>query len=157
MHMLRLNGFMVSLFLLISVFVSGCQGVNRDDGKAAEAGKAFLAENAKRPGVITTPSGLQYQVLQEGKGRQPGATDMVRVNYAGSLVDGREFDRGEGIEFPLDRVIPGWTEGLQLMKEGGKTRFFIPSDLAYGDRGAGGVIPPNAALIFEVDLIAVKP
>lgn len=157
MHMLRLNGFMVSLFLLISVFVSGCQGVNRDDGKAAEAGKAFLAENAKRPGVITTPSGLQYQVLQEGKGRQPGATDMVRVNYAGSLVDGHEFDRGEGIEFPLDRVIPGWTEGLQLMKEGGKTRFFIPSDLAYGDRGAGGVIPPNAALIFEVDLIAVKP
>lgn len=157
MHMLRLNGFIVSLFLLISVFVSGCQGVNRDDGKAAEAGKAFLAENAKRPGVITTPSGLQYQVLQEGKGRQPGATDMVRVNYAGSLVDGHEFDRGEGIEFPLDRVIPGWTEGLQLMKEGGKTRFFIPSDLAYGDRGAGGVIPPNAALIFEVDLIAVKP
>jgi len=157
MHMLRLNGFMVSLFLLISVFVSGCQGVNRDDGKAAEAGKAFLAENAKRPGVITTSSGLQYQVLQEGKGRQPGATDMVRVNYAGSLVDGHEFDRGEGIEFPLDRVIPGWTEGLQLMKEGGKTRFFIPSDLAYGDRGAGGVIPPNAALIFEVDLIAVKP
>lgn len=157
MHMLSLNGFMVSLFLLISVFVSGCQGVNRDDGKAAEAGKAFLAENAKRPGVITTSSGLQYQVLQEGKGRQPGATDMVRVNYAGSLVDGHEFDRGEGIEFPLDRVIPGWTEGLQLMKEGGKTRFFIPSDLAYGDRGAGGVIPPNAALIFEVDLIAVKP
>lgn len=157
MHIVRLNGFMVSLFLLISVFVSGCQGVNRDDGKAAEAGKAFLAENAKRPGVITTPSGLQYQVLQEGKGRQPGATDMVRVNYAGSLVDGHEFDRGEGIEFPLDRVIPGWTEGLQLMKEGGKTRFFIPSDLAYGERGAGGAIPPNAALIFEVDLIAVNP
>jgi len=114
------NGF---LMLLISFLMSGCQGMNRDDGKAAEAGKAFLAQNAGKPGVITTASGLQYQVLQEGKGRQPSATDLVRVNYAGSLVDGREFDRGEGIEFPLNRVIPGWTEGLQLMKEGGKTRF----------------------------------
>jgi FKBP-type peptidyl-prolyl cis-trans isomerase len=81
---------------------------------------------------------------------------VARVNYAGSLVDGREFDRGEGIEFPLNRVIPGWTEGLQLMKEGGKTRFFIPSDLAYGERGAGGLIPPNAALVFEVELVSVK-
>ena len=130
--------------------------VEREYGKAAEVGKAFLAENATKAGVVTTASGLQYQVLKEGTGRQPGATDMVRVNYAGSLVDGQEFDRGEGIEFPLNRVIPGWTEGLQLMKEGGKTRFFIPSDLAYGERGAGGAIPPNAALIFEVDLIAVK-
>ena len=156
MQISRSNWLMGFLCFLIFVVMSGCQGVSHDDGKAAEAGKVFLAENASKPGVITTASGLQYQVLQEGKGRQPGATDMVRVNYAGSLVDGREFDRGEGIEFPLNRVIPGWTEGLQLMKEGGKTRFFIPSDLAYGERGAGNVIPPNAALIFEVDLIAVK-
>ncbi len=156
MQISRSNWFVVSLFLLISLIVSGCQGHKQDDGKAAEAGKAFLAENASKPGIITTASGLQYQVLQEGKGRQPAATDMVRVNYAGSLVDGREFDRGEGIEFPLNGVIPGWTEGLQLMKEGGKTRFFIPPDLAYGERGAGGVIPPNATLIFDVDLIAVK-
>lgn len=152
----RFNRSMASLLLVISVLMTGCQGMNRDDGKAAEAGKAFLAQNAGKPGVITTASGLQYQVLQEGQGRRPGATDMVRVNYAGSLVDGQEFDRGEGIEFPLNRVIPGWTEGLQLMKEGGKTRFFIPSDLAYGERGAGNAIPPNAALIFDVDLIAVK-
>ena len=150
------NRSIASLVLVISVLMSGCQGMNRDDGKAAEAGKAFLAENAGKPGVMTTASGLQYQVLQEGQGRQPGPTDRVRVNYAGSLVDGREFDRGEGIEFPLNRVIPGWTEGLQLMKEGGKTRFFIPSDLAYGERGAGGAIPPNAALVFEVELIQVK-
>jgi len=150
------NRSIASLVLVISVLMSGCQGMNRDDGKAAEAGKAFLAQNAGKPGVMTTASGLQYQVLQEGQGRQPGPTDMVRVNYAGSLVDGREFDRGEGIEFPLNRVIPGWTEGLQLMKEGGKTRFFIPSDLAYGERGAGSAIPPNAALVFEVELIQVK-
>lgn len=145
-----------SLLFLISFAIAGCQGMNHDDGKAAETGKAFLAENAGKPGVTSTASGLQYQVLKEGAGRQPGPTDRVRVNYAGSFVDGREFDRGEGIEFPLNRVIPGWTEGLQLMKEGGKTRFFIPSDLAYGERGAGGSIPPNAALVFDVDLIAVK-
>ncbi len=156
MQISRLNGAMASLVFLMALLVSGCQGGRPDDGKAAEVGKAFLAENATKAGVVTTASGLQYQVLKEGTGRQPGATDMVRVNYAGSLVDGQEFDRGEGIEFPLNRVIPGWTEGLQLMKEGGKTRFFIPSDLAYGERGAGGAIPPNAALIFEVDLIAVK-
>ena len=144
------------LALVIVGLLAGCQGTAKDDGKALEAGKAFLSENAKKPGITTTASGLQYQVLQEGKGRQPKETDVVRVNYAGSLVDGREFDRGEGIEFPLNRVIPGWTEGLQLMKEGGKTRFFIPSDLAYGERGAGGVIPPNAALVFEVELVTVK-
>ncbi len=144
------------LALVIVGLLAGCQGTAKDDGKALEVGKAFLSENAKKPGITTTASGLQYQVLQEGKGRQPKETDVVRVNYAGSLVDGREFDRGEGIEFPLNRVIPGWTEGLQLMKEGGKTRFFIPSDLAYGERGAGGVIPPNAALVFEVELVSVK-
>ncbi|MEY4685404.1 MAG: hypothetical protein RLZ25_1863 [Pseudomonadota bacterium] len=156
MQKFRSSWSLISPLLLIFVLMTGCQGMNRDDGKAAEAGKAFLLENAGKPGVFTTASGLQYQVLQEGKGRQPSATEMVRVNYAGSFVDGREFDRGEGIEFPLNRVIPGWTEGLQLMKEGGKTRFFIPSDLAYGERGAGGAIPPNATLIFDVDLIAVK-
>ena len=114
---------------------------------------AFLAENASKPGVIKTASGLQYQVLQEGQGAMPAATSEVTVNYRGSLIDGTEFDSGEAISFPLDRVIPGWTEGLQLMKEGAKYRFFIPADLAYGERGAGGRIPPNAALVFDVELV----
>jgi FKBP-type peptidyl-prolyl cis-trans isomerase len=144
------------LTLIVMVLMAGCQMAQQDDGQALRAGQNFLAQNAGKPGIVTTASGLQYQILQEGAGKQPKETDVVRVNYAGSLIDGREFDRGEGIEFPLNRVIPGWTEGLQLMKVGGKTRFFIPSDLAYGERGAGRVIPPNAALIFEVDLIAVK-
>ena len=104
---------------------------------------------------MVTASGLQYLVLKEGEGRRPEASDRVRVNYLGSLISGQEFDRGEGIEFPLNRVIPGWTEGLQLMKEGAKYRFFIPSELAYGEAGAGGEIPGNAALIFEVELLKV--
>jgi FKBP-type peptidyl-prolyl cis-trans isomerase len=94
-------------------------------------------------------------VLQQGQGAMPSATDTVTVNYRGTLIDGKEFDSGNGISFPLNRVIPGWTEGLQLMKEGARYRFFIPSALAYGERGAGGAIPPNADLIFEVDLIKV--
>jgi FKBP-type peptidyl-prolyl cis-trans isomerase len=94
-------------------------------------------------------------VLQEGQGTAPAATDRVTVNYRGSLVTGQEFDSGEGISFPLNGVIPGWTEGLQLMKEGAKYRFFIPAQLAYGDTGAGGVIPPGAALIFDVELVKV--
>ena len=126
---------------------------------ALEAGRAFLAENAAKEGVITTPSGLQYLVLQEGTGKSPKATDTVEVHYRGTLLNGVEFDssysRFQTIEFPLNRVIKGWTEGVQTMKEGGKTRFFIPSELAYGSRGAGMDIGPNETLIFEVELFKV--
>lgn len=127
---------------------------------ALDAGKAFLAENSKKPGVITTASGLQYLILTEGTGKSPKATDTVVVNYRGTLLNGVEFDSSylagrEPAEFPLNRVIKGWTEGLQTMKESGKTRFFIPSQLAYGTRGAGIDIGPNETLIFEVELLKV--
>jgi FKBP-type peptidyl-prolyl cis-trans isomerase len=122
-----------------------------------QAGVAFLAENAKKEGIKTTASGLQYQILQEGQGgKRPSATDSVTVHYKGSLIDGSEFDSGENISFPLNGVIPGWTEGLQLMQEGARYKFFIPSELAYGESGAARVIPPNAALIFEVELVKVN-
>ena len=123
-------------------------------------GEDYLAENAKKDDVITLPSGLQYQVLKEGNGRKPKATDTVKCHYEGMLVDGTMFDssiqRGEPAEFPLNGVIAGWTEGLQLMQEGAKYRFFIPYTLGYGERGAGQAIPPFAALIFDVELIEVK-
>jgi FKBP-type peptidyl-prolyl cis-trans isomerase FklB len=126
---------------------------------AAESEK-FLAENKKKPGVKTTASGLEYKVLKEGNGAQPKATDMVTVNYRGTLIDGTEFDssykRGQTATFPLNGVIKGWTEGLQLMKAGSKYQFFIPPSLAYGEAGRPG-IPPNSTLIFEVDLLGVKP
>ena len=122
-------------------------------------GAAYLAENAKKAGVKTTASGLQYKVLKEGTGKQPKATDVVKVNYEGKLIDGTVFDssyeRGEPIEFPLNQVIAGWTEGVQLMKEGGKYEFAIPSDLAYGETGNQG-IEPNSTLIFTVELLEVK-
>ena len=130
-------------------------------GKAAKAeGEKYLADNAKKDGVITTKSGLQYMVMKEGTGKSPKATDSVKCHYEGFLIDGTVFDssiqRGEPATFPLGGVIAGWTEGLQLMKEGGKTRFFIPYNLAYGESGAAGSIPPYAALIFDVELIEVK-
>jgi FKBP-type peptidyl-prolyl cis-trans isomerase FkpA len=125
-----------------------------------ENGQRFLKENAEKQGVKTTPSGLQYKVLREGTGKSPKATDVVAVNYRGTLINGKEFDSsyktGQPIEFPLNRVIPGWTEGVQLMKEGAKYEFFIPSNLAYGPRGAGGVIGPDETLIFEIELLKVK-
>ncbi len=125
-----------------------------------QKGQLFLQENATKPGVQTTPSGLQYEVLTEGTGRSPKATDTVLVHYRGTLLDGREFDssyaRNTPISFPLNQVIPGWTEGVQLMKEGGKYRFFIPSNLAYGSRGAGGLIGPDETLIFDVELLKVQ-
>jgi FKBP-type peptidyl-prolyl cis-trans isomerase len=127
---------------------------------ALAKGEKFLQDNAAKEGVITTASGLQYKVITEGTGKSPKATDTVLVHYAGTLINGTEFDssykRKEPIEFPLNRVIPGWTEGVQLMKEGAKYRFFIPSKLAYGPRGAGRDIGPNEALIFEVELLKVK-
>lgn len=126
---------------------------------ALEKGKEFLASNATQPDVKTTSSGLQYKILSEGKGKMPKATDSVLVNYRGTLLDGTEFDssykRNEPISFPLNGVIPGWTEGLQFVKEGGKIQLFIPSNLAYGARGAGGLIGPNETLIFEVELLKV--
>lgn len=135
--------------------------------KAAEAGKVakeegekYLAENAKKEGVITLPSGLQYKVINEGQGKSPKATDNVVCHYEGFLTDGTVFDssvqRGAPATFPLNQVIAGWTEGLQLMKEGAKYRFFIPYNLAYGEHGSPGAIPPYAALIFDVELIEVK-
>ena len=127
--------------------------------KAKEEGEAFLKENAVRENVVTTSSGLQYQILQEGTGKQPKATDNVKCHYEGKLIDGTVFDssirRGEPAVFPLNGVIAGWTEGVQLMKEGAKFRFFIPYNLAYGANGAGSSIPPYAALIFDVELIEV--
>ena len=127
--------------------------------KAKEVGSKFLEENAKKEGVKVTATGLQYMVEKEGTGASPAATDEVTVHYTGRLLDGTVFDssvsRGEPATFPLNRVIPGWTEGLQLMKEGGKTVFFIPSALAYGAQGVPNAIPPHSTLIFEVELIKV--
>lgn len=124
-----------------------------------EKGEAYLAENAKKEGVVTLPSGLQYQVIKEGNGRRPKATDKVKCHYEGMLLDGTLFDssiqRGEPATFPLNGVIKGWTEGLQLMQEGAKYRFFIPYHLGYGENGAGASIPPFAALVFDVELIEV--
>ncbi len=134
--------------------LGGCPKVDSEQNK--RAGEVFLAENAKKEGVSITPSGLQYQILKAGDGRQPSVSDSVTVDYKGSLIDGKEFDSGKGISFPLNGVIPGWTEGLQLMREGAKYRFFIPSALAYGESGAARVIPPNSALIFDVDLLKVN-
>ena len=126
----------------------------------ADEGKKFLEENAKNDSVVTTPSGLQYKVIREGKGENPKATDKVKVNYKGMLLDGTVFDssydRGQPAEFPLNAVIPGWTEGLQLMKPGAKYVFYIPYNLAYGERGAGDVIKPYSTLIFEVELLDVE-
>ena len=129
-------------------------------GKAhKDAGEKYLAENAKKDGVITLPSGLQYQVLKEGNGKKPSDKDTVKCHYEGFLIDGTVFDssvqRGEPATFPLQQVIAGWTEGLQLMQEGAKYRFFIPYRLAYGEGGAGQMIPPFATLIFDVELIEV--
>lgn len=129
-------------------------------GKVVKAaGESFLADNAKKEGIVVLPSGLQYQVLKEGNGKKPSSTDQVKCHYEGTLIDGTIFDssyqRNEPATFGLNQVIAGWTEGVQLMSEGAKYRFFIPYNLAYGERGAGAQIPPFAALVFDVELLKV--
>ena len=128
--------------------------------KNEQIGKTFLTENAKKTGIVTTQSGLQYQVLQAGKGKSPKASSTVKVNYEGRLLDDTVFDssiaRNHPVEFKLNQVIAGWTEGVQTMKVGGKSRFFIPANLAYGDVGSGDAIGPNSTLIFDIELLEVK-
>ncbi|SEM11263.1 FKBP-type peptidyl-prolyl cis-trans isomerase [Acinetobacter sp. DSM 11652] len=126
-----------------------------------KSGQQFLQENTKKAGIVTRPTGLQYQVIQQGQGKTPKATSKVKVHYEGRLIDGTVFDssiaRNQAVEFQVSQVIPGWTEGLQLMKEGAKYRFFIPADLAYGEIGSGDAIEPNSTLIFDVELLKVLP
>jgi len=124
--------------------------------KAKKAGEEFLAKNKTKKGVTTTESGLQYEVIKEGTGVKPLATDIVKVAYKGTLIDGTEFDANKGIEFPLNGVIKGWTEGVQLMTVGSKYKFYIPSTLAYGAKQAGALIKPNSTLVFEVELLDIK-
>lgn len=136
------------------------QRQQQEAGKAVrEEGEQYLAENARKEGVTVLPSGLQYSVIKEGTGAKPKATDRVKCHYEGTLTDGTVFDssyrRGEPAVFPLNGVIAGWTEGVQLMQEGAKYRFFIPYQLAYGERGAGQSIPPYAALVFDVELLEI--
>jgi len=134
---------------------------NAAQDKNASEGTKFLEENKKKEGVKTTASGLQYKAIKDGTGAQPKATDTVTVNYRGTLINGTEFDssykRGEPASFPLNGVIKGWTEGLQLMKVGSKYQFFVPPNLAYGERTVGPYIAPNSTLIFEVELLDAKP
>jgi FKBP-type peptidyl-prolyl cis-trans isomerase FkpA len=133
---------------------------NAESEKNLKAAKDFLEKNKTKPEVTVTESGLQYEVLREGAGARPKASDVVRVHYRGTLLNGTEFDssysRGEPVSFPLNQVIPGWTEGVQLMNAGAKYKFYIPPELGYGPRGAGDSIGPNEALIFEVDLLAIE-
>ncbi|MCB8995622.1 MAG: FKBP-type peptidyl-prolyl cis-trans isomerase [Bacteroidales bacterium] len=134
--------------------------MEQQSNEAKSAGEAFLAENKNKAGVVTTQSGLQYEILELGNGVKPVATDRVKVHYTGTLIDGTEFDssveRGEPVVFTLNQVIPGWTEGLQLMPVGSKFRFYIPSGLAYGARAAGPTIKPYSVLIFDVNLLGIE-
>ena len=148
----------VTVILIGITMYSMANATTAEETKAA--GAAFLAENAKKANIVTTSSGLQYEILTPGTGTvSPKATDNVTVHYKGTTIDGKEFDssysRGEPTSFPLNGVIPGWTEGVQLMKEGAKYRFYIPSELAYGEQGAGP-IAPNSTLIFDVELIKIQ-
>jgi FKBP-type peptidyl-prolyl cis-trans isomerase len=132
--------------------------MDQRDLELMQSEAAYLAENARKPGIIVTPSGLQYEIIEEGTGEKPGENDVVKVHYDGKFVDGDLFDssysRGYPVEFALDEVVPGWMEGMQLMKTGSKYRFYIPSELAYGPYG-NGPIPPYSTLIFEVELIEI--
>ena len=165
----------IAMAAMLMTAMSSCSGGNASDTENTTdtvadygteikdnktIGREFLEENAKNDSVIQTESGLQYMVLKEGTGAKPGPTDEVTVHYTGKLINGTVFDssveRGEPATFPLNKVIPGWTEGLQLMSEGAKYRLFIPSERAYGEKGAGEQILPNSTLIFDVELIKVE-
>jgi FKBP-type peptidyl-prolyl cis-trans isomerase FklB len=143
-----------------NIMAKKAEAMKESAEKNKKAGEAYLEANKKKEGVVTLPSGLQYKVLKEGTGNTPKATDKVKVNYKGTLIDGTEFDssykRGEPAVFQADKVIAGWTEALQLMKEGSKWEVSIPSNLAYGERGGGPVIGPNSALIFEIELLSIE-
>ena len=171
--MKKILSFAIAALLLAGM--ASCNNTNKETSETIEEttpdngqeikdnltmGREFLEQNAKNDSVVQTESGLQYMVLKEGTGAKPGPTDEVTVHYTGKLIDGTVFDssveRGEPATFPLDKVIPGWTEGLQLMSEGAKYRLFIPSELAYGSKGAGDDILPNSTLIFDVELIKVE-
>jgi FKBP-type peptidyl-prolyl cis-trans isomerase len=158
--MIITRAFFANALATVAVALLACAGPSLRAEDALKIGQKFLKENGAKRGVRTTPSGLQYEVIREGVGRFPGPTDTVEVNYRGTSIEGKEFDssykRKKSISFRLDRVIKGWTEGLQLMKEGATYRFFIPSELAYGAEGSGTSIAPNETLIFEVQLLAVK-
>jgi FKBP-type peptidyl-prolyl cis-trans isomerase FkpA len=135
------------------------EAMARQTEENRQKGVDFLVENGKKPAIMTTPSGLQYEIISPGTGPKPQASDTVSVHYEGTLLDGSVFDssytRDEPAEFPLGEVIPGWTEGIQLMEVGSTYRLFIPSDLAYGENGAGNFIPPNSTLIFKVELLGI--
>jgi FKBP-type peptidyl-prolyl cis-trans isomerase FklB len=155
----------MKLFVILPLaagLLAGCTAKDNQTKTAAgsDAGAVFLAENAKKDGIVTTASGLQYKVLQSGTGESPQVTDRVQVHYHGTLTDGTVFDssvqRGEPVIFPVGAVIPGWVEALQLMKVGDKWQLFIPARLAYGDRSPSPVIPPNSVLIFEVELLGIE-
>ncbi|MDD2723736.1 MAG: FKBP-type peptidyl-prolyl cis-trans isomerase [Methylovulum sp.] len=152
----QILAMVTAIFVGITLF-SVVNAKTPQENKAA--GVAFLAANAKKDNIVTTKSGLQYEILTSGKGKSPIATDTVLVNYKGTKIDGQEFDssysRGEPASFPVNALITGWTEGLQLMKEGAKYRFYIPSELAYGETG-GGAIESNEALIFDVELLKIQ-
>ncbi|MEY3107333.1 MAG: hypothetical protein RIT35_1511 [Pseudomonadota bacterium] len=160
MKKIQTQVFLTITAILIGITMfSMANAISPEENKAA--GVAFLAKNAKKPNVVTTASGLQYEVIKKGTGtKSPAATDTVTVHYKGTTIDGAEFDssysRGSPTSFPLNRVISGWTEGVQLMKVGDTYRFYIPSDLAYGEQGAGGSIAPNSTLIFDVELIEIQ-
>ncbi|MBF0620700.1 MAG: FKBP-type peptidyl-prolyl cis-trans isomerase [Magnetococcales bacterium] len=157
---IRLTHFRI-LALVLALFISALTGCSDQVQQTNEGDTMALEENAKKEGVTVTDSGLQYEVLIEGDGAKPKATDTVKVHYAGTLTDGKEFDssykRGQPISFPLNRVIAGWTEGLQLMSVGSKYRLTIPGDLAYGSSGVPQAgIGPNATLIFDVELLGIE-
>ncbi|HIN94672.1 MAG TPA: FKBP-type peptidyl-prolyl cis-trans isomerase [Planctomycetes bacterium] len=152
----------VALWVIVNL--AGCSYLNQHSPQDIatmnqEEGSKFLSENAQQEGVVSLPSGLQYKVIETGEGDQPGPSDVVKVHYEGRLIDGTVFDssieRGVPAEFPVNRVIAGWTEALQLMTVGSQWELYIPADLAYGAQGAGGVIGPNATLIFKVELLDI--
>jgi FKBP-type peptidyl-prolyl cis-trans isomerase len=154
--MLRLGALVAALLTVIAFSPAHAE----DSSLSREANDAYLAANAKKPGVVTRPSGLQYRIIRNGFGKQPGALDIVDVYYKGSLINGTVFDQTEpGLpaNFVVNKLIPGWTEALEIMREGDHWELAIPTGLAYGSRGAGGVIPPNQTLVFDLELVKVTP